>query len=130
MDMEKKTIALIEDNKILSEAIGEAITAAGFNVITASNGEAGLKLVWEKNPDLVLLDVAMPVMDGFTALTKLKESSKSKGIPVIMLTVLSQESDIKEGDKRGASGYIVKSEHSTQQVVDEIKGFFAKQDEK
>ncbi len=128
--MENKNIALIEDDKVLSDAISEAIIRAGFNVVTAPDGETGLKLVWDKNPDLILLDIAMPIMDGFTALKKLKESPKSKDIPVIILSMLGQENDLKEGIRLGANGYIIKSEYSTQQVVDEIKSFFAKQEKK
>lgn len=93
----------------------------GFEVFSAYDGAAGLKLVEEEKPDIILLDIIMPKMDGFVALKKLKSNAATKDIPVILLTNLGQEEDVKKGQELGAQDYFIKANHTPQEVVDKVK---------
>jgi CheY-like chemotaxis protein len=90
----------------------------------AGDGKAGLKLVRTKRPNLVLCDVLMPKMNGFEVLKELKNKPETRDIPVIMLTMLGSDDDIKKGLKLGANDYIVKSQHAVGEIVEKVKEFF------
>jgi DNA-binding response OmpR family regulator len=90
--MDKRRILVIDDEKGFTHLVKATLEATGnFEVITASGGREGLRLSLEKKPDLILLDILMPDMDGFTVLKKLKEDSKTMEIPVIMLSARGDE---------------------------------------
>ena len=97
----------------------------GFEVSLASDGEKGLKLIKEKNPDLVLLDIIMPKMDGFEVLKQIKADKKTKSIPVILLTNLSQKDEVKKGLELGAVDYLIKAHFMPSEVVKKIKSALA-----
>jgi len=122
--MKKSKIVLVEDDQVLSKVIFEELEEAGFDVSHASDGQEGVDMINSKKPDLVLLDVLMPNMNGFEVLETIKGSPVTKGIPVIMLTMLGSDDDIKKGLKLGANDYIVKSQHAVSEIVDKVKGFF------
>ena len=122
--MKKAKILLVEDDKILSSVLYEELKEADFQVFQAFDGEVGLKLANSKKPDLILLDVLMPKLDGFSALASLKKSPATKDIPVIMLTMLGSDEDLKKGLKLGATDYIVKSQHAVGEIIEKIKSFF------
>lgn len=123
--MNAQKIALIEDDEILSKVLCADLTDAGFNVSQAFDGEEGLKLVKEKKPDLVLLDLILPKKHGFEVLEELKKSPDTNNIPVIILTLLGEDKDIKKGLQLGADDYFVKSSHAVAEIVEKIKNFFA-----
>lgn len=125
--MSKIKVLLIEDDQILSKVVNEELKEAGFEVSEANDGEEGLKLAQSKKPDLILTDVLMPKMDGFGVLEGLKKSPITKEIPVIMLTMLGTDEDIKRGLKLGANDYIVKSQHAVTEIIDKVKKFFEKE---
>lgn len=125
--MKNIKIALVEDDEILSKVIFEELKEAGFSVSQAFNGEDGLKIIKSEKPDLVLLDVIMPKMNGFQVLEELKKSMELKTIPIIMLTMLGGDDDIKKGIQMGANDYIVKSQHAVSEIVDKVKEFFSKE---
>jgi DNA-binding response OmpR family regulator len=125
--MTKIKILLIEDDKILSKVIHEELKEAGFEVSEANDGEKGLELAQSKKPDLILSDVLMPKKGGFEVLEGLKKSPVTKDIPVIMLTMLGSDEDIKKGLKLGANDYIVKSQHAVSEIIDKVKVFFEKE---
>ena len=104
-----KKIVLIEDEQILLKAMSVELLSAGLQVVSASNGEAGLALVKKELPDLVLLDLVMPKMSGFDVLKELKTDGHTKSIPVIILSNLGQDDDIKKGMALGAADYYVKA---------------------
>jgi CheY-like chemotaxis protein len=118
-------IVLCEDDEVLSKVILEELKEAGFDVSYANNGVDGLKTIQSVKPSLVLLDVLMPQMDGFAVLEALKKSPDTMNIPVIMLTMLGSDDDIKKGLKLGANDYIVKSQHAVGEICDKVKEFFA-----
>lgn len=125
--MAKKKIVLVEDDEILSKVIHEELEEGGFNVARAVDGEAGLKLVRSKQPDLVLLDIIMPKKGGFEVLEELKKSPATSDIPVIILTMLGSDEDLKKGLKLGAVDYIVKSQHAVAEIVEKVEAFFGKE---
>jgi len=121
----KSKIVLIEDDEVLSKVLYEELTEANFEVWQAFDGEAGLALVKEKKPDLILLDLILPKMHGFEVLEALKGSPELSTIPVIILTMQARDEDIKKGLQLGANDYIVKSQHAVAEIVEKIKNFFA-----
>lgn len=93
----------------------------GFEAKKANDGQAGFDLVKQEKPDIVLLDIIMPRIDGFGVLKMLKDDAELKGIPVILLTNLGQEEDIKKGQQLGAADYFVKANHTPAEVVQKVK---------
>lgn len=103
-----KKILVIDDEKELLVLITKRLQDAGFEVITADNGMEGMEKARNLNPDLILLDILMPKMDGYEVCRLLKFDDKYKSIPIIILTAKTQESDKCTGSKVGADGYITK----------------------
>lgn len=95
----------------------------GYNLLTADNGETGLALALKEIPDVILLDIMMPKMDGFAVLAELKKNATTKNIPVLMLSNLGQTADVEKGEKMGAKDYIVKASMTPTQVVDKVKSY-------
>ncbi|OWK27366.1 MAG: hypothetical protein US76_03995 [Parcubacteria group bacterium GW2011_GWA2_38_13b] len=124
--MNKIKIIIVEDDEILARVLYAELTDAGFKVLQAFDGEAGLALARSEHPDLVLLDLILPKKYGFEVLEELKKSPDTKDIPVIILTLLGEDEDIKRGLELGANDYIVKSSHAVAEIIEKIKNFFAK----
>ncbi len=116
-----KHIILVEDDPILLKVLAKEFKDAGYEVSQAVDGEEGLQLVRMKHPDIVLLDIIMPKMDGIEVLRKLKENPGTKRIPVFMLTVLSDPKRLAEAVSLGAAAYLVKSEQDVSDVVAKVK---------
>lgn len=125
--MNAQKIVLVEDDEILSKVLSTELRDSGFEVSQAFDGEAGLELVRSKRPDLVLLDLILPKKHGFVVLEELKKSPETKAIPVIILTLLGEDEDIKKGLRLGANDYLVKSSHAIAEIVEKVKNFFAKE---
>ena len=102
------TILLAEDEPQTAQLIEFKLKQAGFKVVHANDGEKALALVGPTQPSLVLLDGLMPVMDGFEVLRRLKEDSRTRHIPVIMLTARARDKDIVTGLELGAADYMIK----------------------
>jgi two-component system OmpR family response regulator len=113
-----KKILIVEDSKNYQIILSQAFSDAGFNVSNAENGEEGLASIQKEKPDLVLLDIEMPKMDGITMSKKLKESNIQ--VPVIFLTNMSDLKHISEAVETGAD-YIIKSDLSVSGIVDRVK---------
>jgi len=101
-------ILIAEDEPHLREVLGLQLTAAGFEVIEASDGRAAIEAAHRTTPDLILLDVMMPYMDGFEVCRTLRESFQTRHIPIIMLTAKTEVEDRLDGLKGGANDYITK----------------------
>jgi len=121
-------ILLVEDDRLLAEAYKDGIERAGFGVVVANDGEEGLKMLESEKPDLVLLDLIMPVKNGYEFLKQVKFGIKFKEMPVIVLTVLNDEKDIEEAKKLGADDYIVKSATSLEDSITKITLHLSKKD--
>jgi DNA-binding response OmpR family regulator len=119
--MGKKKILVVEDETSLNQALGEFFTDEGFEVLSALDGEEGLKLAQSGKPDLILLDVILPKKDGYEVLENLKSSEATKSIPVILLTNLESAQDIQKAFDKGATTYLVKSSYKMEEIVKKIK---------
>ena len=106
--MEKKKILLVEDEKDLVETVTLRLEAAGYEIIPAYDGREGLEKAKREKPDLIILDLMLPKMDGYKACGLLKADTRYNKIPVIMFTARAQESDKKMGQEAGADAYITK----------------------
>lgn len=101
-------ILSVDDSKTIRLIVGKAFKSYDCQMCEASNGEEGLAAAAKERPDLIILDVTMPIMDGVTMLTKLKEDPELKGIPVIMLTAESGRENVLQIAKLGVRDYLVK----------------------
>ncbi len=123
-----KKILVVEDDMNLLKAITTALKDAGFNVISSEDGESGLSLVKSENPDVVLLDIVLPKIDGFSVLKKMKKGKDTKDIPVILLTNLAHEKDMEKGLRLGAENYLVKAHFGLSEVVENVKSVLSKKE--
>ncbi|MBF1024452.1 MAG: response regulator transcription factor [Candidatus Nanogingivalaceae bacterium] len=115
------TIAIIEDDQVINQMYRMKFEAAGFEVVSASDGEAGVKVVQRANPDIILLDLQMPNMNGTEALQKIRHQPANANTPVIILTNLGEEEAPAELRRLGIDSYIVKANLTPSQVVARVK---------
>jgi len=116
-----KTILIIEDDKFLRELIVRKLTEEGFGVSEAVDGEEGIKKIKEEKPDLVLLDLILPGIDGFEVLSQMRKESALSSIPVIILSNLGQKDDVEKGLKMGAVDYLIKAHFTPGEIIEKIK---------
>lgn len=114
-------ILLVEDDSFLASVYATKFELEGFTVLHAPDGEAGLKMAEKNLPDIILLDILMPKMDGFEALHRLKMDPKLVNIPVIMLTNLGQKDDVEKCLKEGAVDYLIKAHFVPGEAVKKVK---------
>lgn len=119
--MDRKKILIVEDDKFLRELIVKKLSEEGFITLEAIDGEEGLKKAKEEKPDLILLDLILPGIDGFEVLDKLKKDQETKSIPVIVLSNLGQKEDIEKGLKLGAFDYLVKANFTPGEIIEKVK---------
>lgn len=117
----KPTVLLVEDDTFLSGMYVKKLNIEGFDVQLASDGEEGLREAKAVLPDIVLLDIVLPKMDGFHVLEGIKKDEKTKKIPVILLTNLGQKEDVDRGLTLGAADYLIKAHFMPSEVVDKVK---------
>jgi DNA-binding response OmpR family regulator len=103
-----KRILVVDDDPIILRLLASRLKNSGYDVVSAIDGESGLKKAIAKKPDLVLLDIIMPGLNGFEVCKRLKENDKTKDIPVIMLTALAGENDLSKSLEEGADCFITK----------------------
>ena len=108
MSSNSKKILVVDDEELTTELAKTFLEKHGFEVSIASDGEEGLTMAEAEIPDLILLDVMLPSMDGFAVCKKLKENEKFKDTPILMFTAKGLSSDIEKGEAVGADEYIVK----------------------
>jgi DNA-binding response OmpR family regulator len=101
-------VLVVDDDKDCVQLVKDFLESRGFEIVTAVEGETGLAKAKALKPDLIILDVMMPLMDGITVLQKLKENPATQSIPVIMLTAKDRDEDVLKGYKHGAEYYITK----------------------
>jgi DNA-binding response OmpR family regulator len=105
---EAKTVLVAEDEPDIRALIAFSLEYAGYRVLEALDGEDAVRMAREEQPDLILLDVRMPKLNGYQACTVLKEEESTKGIPVVFLSARGQETEIRQGLELGAEEYILK----------------------
>jgi len=114
-------VLIVEDDVFLANIYKTKFDMEGFKVSTSENGEAGLNDIKKKKPDIVLLDILLPKMDGFVVLEKLKADPEVKSIPVILLTNLGQKDDVQKGLEMGAEDYLIKAHFKPSEVVEKVR---------
>jgi DNA-binding response OmpR family regulator len=116
-----KKILIIEDEKSLSQALFDKLERDGFIVIRACNGKIGLEMALEEKPDLILLDIVMPVMDGLTMLQELKKDDWGNKAKVIVLTNLYDSEKVIDCVEQGVTDYLIKTDWKLVDIIEKIK---------
>ena len=117
-----KKILIVEDEELLMEAAVAGLSEESkFTVLKATNGEEGLKVAFEEHPDLILLDIMMPVMGGIEMLEKLREDEWGKNVKVIFLTVLNDLDKLQIAIKYDVNNYLMKQDWKIADIVEKIK---------
>jgi len=116
-----KKILIVEDDVAILGALSDKFTREKFNVFSAKDGEEGMALALEKHPDIILLDLVMPIMDGLTMLQKLREDKWGSNAKVILLTNLSSNEKMSEVVKYGVNDYFIKSDWKIGDILKKVK---------
>lgn len=114
-------IMIVEDDPTLRDIYTTRFSAEGYEVVSASDGEAALTTAVKEQPDLILLDIMMPKISGFDVLDILRATPETKDTKIIVMSALSQTSDIEKGKSLGANAYLVKSQVTLSEVVEKVK---------
>ncbi len=112
---------IIEDDPFLLGIYKKKFELEGFKVYTAEDGESGLSAVHKKHPSIVLLDILLQKLDGFSVLQALKQDPKVQHIPVVLLTNFGQKKDVERGFELGAEDYLIKTHFKPSELVDKVK---------
>lgn len=121
----KPKILVVEDDSFLAGMYVTKLGLEGFSVDLAADGREGLKKALEWKPDLILLDIILPIMDGFALLEELKRNPDAQRIPVILLTNLGAKADVERGLSLGAADYLIKAHFMPSEVVEKVKRLLA-----
>ncbi|MFA6271820.1 MAG: response regulator [Patescibacteria group bacterium] len=120
-DDPKDRVLVVEDEESLRVALRDKLISEGYHIYTASNGEEGLKIALKQHPDLILVDIVMPVMDGMTMIKELRNDDWGKNAKAIFLTNLSDAEKTAEAVSRGVYDILVKADWRIEDVVKKIK---------
>ena len=121
MEKTPTKVLIIEDDQRINKVYMAKLSVEGITVMTALDGEEGLRKIYSEKPDLILLDLMLPQKSGFEILKEIKQDPKVKDIPVLILSNLAQEKEVEKGLELGAEDYLVKTDYSIQQVMEKIK---------
>lgn len=121
MKPKKPTILIIEDEQFLCRLLKKKFESNGFLVREALDGKTGLTMAEDGQPDVILLDILLPGIDGFEVLRRLKSNPASRRIPVIIISNLSEATDIGKAKQMGAVDFLIKAQSSPQQILDRVK---------
>jgi len=115
-----RKILIIEDDKFLRELIIRKLIDEGYQTVDATDGEEGVRVAKAEKPNLILLDLILPGIDGFEALARIKKDEELVNIPIIILSNLGQREDIERGLKLGATDYLIKAHFSPEEIIEKI----------
>jgi len=115
-----KKIIIIEDEKILLDLLKDKLVKEGYEVIVALDGQMGLEKIKQEKPDLILLDMVMPKMDGFEVMRELNKDENLAKIPVIIISNSGQPVELEKAKKLGAKDWLIKTEFDPKEVVDKV----------
>lgn len=121
MTDKKIKILLVEDDPMISTMYQTKFSMEGYTIEVASDGAMGLEKAKEMVPDVILLDIILPKLDGFAVLKEIKADASTKKVPVILLTNLGQDDDVRRGKELGANDYFIKSNHTPAEIVAKVK---------
>lgn len=119
-------ILIVEDDKFLRELISRKLLSEGFKIEEAIDGEEGLAKAKEVKPDLILLDLILPGLDGFEVLRRMKDNPSTSSIPVLILSNLGQKDEIEKGLSLGAVDFLVKAHFTPEEIVAKMKDVLPK----
>ncbi len=114
-------ILIVEDEGFLVEALKDNLEAEGYKIEVAMNGEEAVEKIHAHKPDLILLDLLMPKKDGFYVIEEVKKDTDLKEIPIIVLSNIGGDTEIKRAIEMGADDYFVKSQHPIEEVIEKVK---------
>jgi len=114
-------ILIIEDDLVLQKALADYLSAEGFEIEVASDGETGEKMAISEKPDLILLDIILPKKDGFEVLRSVRDEEKTQKIPIVLLTNLDSINDVEKALELGATTYLVKADYKLEEVTAKVK---------
>ncbi|MBP6924643.1 MAG: response regulator [Candidatus Pacebacteria bacterium] len=120
MEPQKKTVLLVEDDKSIRELYALALINAGLHIIMAENGQDGVRIALEKHPDLVLLDIDMPIMNGYDAAAFIRNDEWGQTVPIIFLTNRSDPRDQAHASLQRPEHYIIKADTPMKEVIGQI----------
>jgi DNA-binding response OmpR family regulator len=126
----KGTVLILEDQRGFRRVYRDVLEKDGYTVLEADNGEDGWEAILSQKPDLVLLDLGLPLLDGFQVLEKARRSAQTKDIPIIIFSVLGEPRDVKRALEMGANDYTVKGFYTPRQVLSKIKDLLKDQGKK
>lgn len=121
MVKDSKRILLVEDEKIIVELVERKLKEEGYEVVVARDGEEGLEKLEEEKPDLILLDIVMPRMDGFEVMEKMMEEEMTDSIPIIIISNSGQPVELDRAQELGARDWLIKTEFDPAEVVEKVK---------
>jgi CheY-like chemotaxis protein len=115
-----KKILIVEDEKIMLDLLQRKLTAEGYEVSVAKDGDEGIRAMKELRPDLILLDIIMPKMGGFEVMEEMNKDKELKNIPVIVISNSGQPVEIDKAQQLGAKDWLIKTEFDPQEVIDKV----------
>jgi DNA-binding response OmpR family regulator len=125
MEEKKRTVLLAEDDIFVSDIYNLKLQKEGFEVILVPDGREAVKRLETETPDLIMLDIMMPYMDGMDVLEAIKKEDRLKNIPVLMLTNLSEKENIEKAMKMGANDYLIKAHFTPSEVIGKVRALLA-----
>lgn len=121
MPHEDKKILLVEDEKIIIDLLEKKLEEVGYEVSVAENGEEGLEKMREEKPDLILLDIVMPKMDGFELMEEMMKEERVDGVPVVVISNSGQPVELERAKELGASDWLIKTEFDPAEVLEKVE---------
>jgi len=115
------TVLIVEDDRFLNKAYADKLGREGFEVMLATSADEAKQHLARKMPSIILLDIIMPYVSGFEFLQEIKQDPKYKKIPILIISNLSQEEDIKKGKQLGAVDFIVKTDYTLDEIIEKVK---------
>lgn len=122
----KSKILLVEDDKMLADMYVTKFSKEGIQIMKAEDGAKGLEVAKREKPDLILLDIIMPKLDGFAVLKELKKDPSMSNTHILLLTNLGQSEDVDKGKELGADDYFIKANHTPAEIVEKVKYLLTK----
>lgn len=119
--MSKKKVLIVDDEQDLRDAVHEALETAGFEVLEAKNGAVGLTVALEEKPDLILLDLMMPEINGIGMLSRLRKDPWGKHAIVVLLTALEDAGSVAQAVEAGGNDYLIKPNIKLEDIVKKVK---------
>jgi CheY-like chemotaxis protein len=119
--MSKKKVLIVENEELIAKAYKGYLEKLGYEVVWAGDGEKGLETAKTMMPDLILSDIAMPIMDGLTMLQKLRENPQTEAIPVVMLTNMNTNENVLQALKLGSTHYLIKVDYNLDELGKKVQ---------